>query len=242
MPEVGSEFVAFASKKEVEKYQEELRNAETKNTQIKEVDTAGQKRIPLIIKTDVAGTIEALVKEIEKINLPEIYFKIIGKGVGAINESDLKMANINKDTVVVGFTIKMDRGAQDLNETLKVRVESFDIIYKLTDWLKELIEERRPRQEVLEVTGSIKILKVFSATKDKQVIGGKVLAGRITLGGIVRIMRRDFEIGKGKIVELQTGKIKTKEVLETAECGMQVESKVEISGGDILEAFILTVK
>jgi translation initiation factor IF-2 len=136
----------------------------------------------------------------------------------------------------------MDNAARDLNESLKVKIESFDIIYKLTDWLKEIIEERKPRVETLEVTGSLKILKTFSSTKDRQVVGGKVIEGRIVSGGTVRIMRRDFEIGRGKIVELQHNKIKAKEVLEENECGVQVETKIAIAPGDVLEAFIITIK
>jgi translation initiation factor IF-2 len=241
MPEVGSTFDTFESKKEAEKFQVEMRELVNKKANTKTERFEG-KVIPIIVKTDVAGTAEALEKEMAKLNTPEISFKIISCGVGAISETDLKMASSDKESVVVGFTVKLDAGARDLNETLKVNVQTFDIIYKLTDWLKELVEERRPRSETQEVTGAVKILKTFSATKDKQVIGGRVTEGRITLGGVVRIMRRDNEIGRGKIVELQAGKIKSKEVMEGNECGMQVESKIEISGGDVLEAFTTVIK
>ena len=200
------------------------------------------KVIPIIIKTDVVGAMEALEKEINKLNNDEISYKIISFGVGSINESDLKMANVNKDTIVVGFNTKMDNGARDLNETLKVNVETFDIIYKLTDWLKIIIEDRKPKIETVEVTGSLKILRTFGSTKDRQVVGGKVIQGRIVNGGMVRIMRRDFEIGHGKIIELQHNKIKAKEVLEENECGVQVETKLAIATGDVLEAFIITIK
>lgn len=242
MPEVGSTFESFATKKEAESYiqtVEEIVEAPQKQWNVHE--QVG-KKIPLVIKTDVMGTIEALEKEIEKLNSEEISFKIISKGVGAINESDLKMARDNKESIIVGFNTKIDSGARDLNEQYKVTVETFDIIYKLTDWLKEIIETRRPRQEVMEVTGTLKVLKTFGATKERQVVGGKVMTGRITDGGIVRIMRRDFEIGRGKIVGLQLVKIKAKEVLEGNDCGVLVESKMDIAPGDLLEAFITTIK
>jgi translation initiation factor IF-2 len=241
LPEVGTTFETFSTKKEAEKYVAEVSDLLDKKINPRNEKFEG-KIIPIIIKTDVSGTIEALEKEMAKLNTPDISFKIISCGVGAISETDLKMASSDSESVIVGFTVKMDAGARDLNETLKVKVETFDIIYKLTDYLKELVEERRPRQETQEVTGAVKILKTFSSTKDKQVIGGKVTEGRITLGGIVRIMRRENEIGRGKIVELQSGKIKAKEVIEGNECGMQVESKVDISGGDVLEAFITVIK
>lgn len=242
MPEVGSIFESFKTKKEAEGYIQMVKEEnESKEVLSPEIKTSG-KIIPLVIKTDVSGTIEALEKEIEKLNSEEISFKIISKGVGAINESDLKMARDDKEAIILGFNTKVDNGARDINEQLKVTVETFDIIYKLTDWLKEIIENRRPRQETMEVTGTLKILRTFSATKDKQVVGGKVMTGRITDGGIVRIIRRDFEIGRGKIVGLQLGKIKVKEVLEATDCGVLVESKIDIASGDMLEAFITVIK
>ena len=165
MPEVGSVFESFNTKKEAENYanniREEINNKKTPI--INETQTG--KVIPIVIKTDVMGTIEALEKEISKLNNNEISFKIISAGVGAINEGDIKTGNINKESIIVGFNIKMDNGARDLNESLKVNVQIFNIIYKLIDWLKVIIEERRPRTETVEVTGSLKVLKKFGATK-----------------------------------------------------------------------------
>lgn len=241
MPEVGSSFESFNTKKEAENFIKEIINENLNNkTSEKRTESVG-KIIPIIIKTDVMGTIEAIEKEMAKLNTNEISFKIIGKGVGAINESDLKMANTNKDGVIVGFNAKMDNGARDLNETLKVKVETFNIIYKLIDWLKDLVEERRPRQETIEVIGALKVLKTFGSTKGKHIVGGKVTAGKITLGSNIRIIRRDFEIGTGRIAELQINKIKTKEVMEESDCGLQVETKLDIAPGDVLEAFEIKI-
>jgi translation initiation factor IF-2 len=243
MPEVGNVFQSFNTKKEAENYIKNIKNSLGFKTGRPTSDLPqGNKIIPIIIKTDVMGTIEAIEKEINKLNSEEISFKIIGSGVGAINESDLKMGNINKESIIVGFNTKIDNGARDLNESLKVKIEIFDIIYKLIDWLKELVEERRPRQETIEVIGSIKVLKTFGATKDKHIVGGKVITGKITFGSNIRIIRRDFEIGTGKIVELQVNKFKSKEVLEGSDCGIQIETKMDISVGDVLEAFIITIK
>lgn len=242
MPDIGTTFVSFNTKKEAEQYISSIKDELVSKDRLSAKDTQLGKQIPLVIKTDVMGTIEALEKEIEKLNSDEISFKIISRGVGAINESDLKMANVNKETIVVGFNTKIDNGARDLNESLKINIQTFDIIYKLIDWLKETVEERRPRVETVEVTGTLKVLKTFGATKERQVVGGKVTAGRITDNGTVRIMRRDFEIGRGKIVGLQQSKIKSKEVLEGTEAGVLVEAKIDIAPGDELEAFIIVVK
>lgn len=242
MPEVGSIFESFKTKKEAESYIEKQKEQKLENKTSEKYESATGKIIPIIIKTDVSGTIEAIEKEISKLNTNEISFKIISKGVGAINESDLKMGNINKESIIVGFNTKIDNGARDLNESLKVKIETFEIIYKLIDWLKDLIEERRPRLETVEVIGSLKVLKTFGSTKGKHIVGGKVTTGKITFGSNIRIMRRDFEIGTGKIVELQVNKSKSKEVQEGSDCGLQVETKIDIAAGDMLEAFEIVIK
>ncbi len=242
MPEVGNVFASFKTKKEAEAYVDEVKSDRLVNKVIGENIVPTGKVIPIVIKTDVSGTIEALEKEIGKLNTEEISFKILSSGVGAINESDLKTASVNKETIIIGFNTKIDSGARDMNESLKVEIQIFDIIYKLIEKLAEIIEERRPRQEVMEVTGTLKVLKTFNGTKDKQVIGGKVMTGRITDHGIVRIVRRDFEIGRGKIIGLQQNKLKSKEILEGTDCGVSIEAKVDIAPGDILEAFITVVK
>lgn len=242
IPEVGSTFESFNTKKEAEEYIYEVKDEKDDRKNKNEIKEHLGKTIPIIIKTDVAGTIEAIEKEISKLNNDEISFKIINSGVGNINESDLKMGGVDKESIIVGFNTKLESGARDLNESLKVRVETFEIIYKLTDWLKELIEERRPRQEVVEVIGKLKVLKTFGETKGKQVVGGKVIDGRISVGSNIRVMRRDFEIGTGRIAELQMNKIKTKEVLDGSDCGILLESKIDVATGDVLEAFIIVIK
>lgn len=242
LPEVGSKFKSFLNKKDAIEYVNKAKNEIDNEIVTKKYVAPVGKIIPIIIKTDVLGTYEAIEKEINKLCTDEISYKIISFGVGSINESDLRMANINKDSIIIGFNTKLDNQASDLNQTLNVNVKIFDIIYSLTDWLKEIIEERRPRVESLEVSGSLKILKTFSSTKDRKVVGGKVLNGKIVNGGKVRIMRREFEIGFGKIVELQHNKIKAKEVLEGTDCGLLVDTKIDIAPGDVLEAFIITIK
>ena len=241
MPEVGNIFQAFNTKKEAENYINIVKTDKLNNKSQEKNTAVTGKVIPIIIKTDVSGTIEAIEKEIEKLNTDEISFKIIGKGVGAINESDLKMGNVNKESIIVGFNTKVDNDARNLNESLNVKIETFNVIYKLIDWLRELVEERRPRQEVIEVIGTLKVLKTFGETKGKHIVGGKVITGKITLGSNLKIIRRDFEIGTGKIVELQLNKSKTREVGEGSECGLQVETKIDIAPGDVLEAFEIKI-
>ncbi len=244
LPEVGSIFKSYNTKKEAEQALENFTDGIVHNKKnIPAQKTSEEiKVVPIVIKTDVVGTAEAVEKEIMKLSGENIIPKIIGRGVGAISENDLKLASSDKEVIVLGFNVAIDSKARESNENLGVNIQTFDIIYKLTDWLKEEIEKRRPRVTAPEVTGKAKILKSFSSMKERQVIGGKVLEGILGVGANVKIMRRDFEIGQGRIIELQQQKIKTKEVAEGNDCGMLVETKTEIAPGDVLEAFVMVTK
>ena len=244
VPTVGSVFETFNTKKEAEVavalYKEILHSGSKKKK--KERFSSDTKLIPLIIKTDVVGTGEAIEKEILKLNTPEISFKILSRGVGSIGENDLKLLSGDKEGLVVGFNVKVDSKAQDLNEGLQIPIHTYTIIYKLTEMLTELMEERRPRIQVLEVVGKTKVLKTFSSTKERRVIGGRVESGKLAQGHKVRIMRRDFEIGEGIIIGVEQGKIKSKEIAEGNECGILIEAKNEIAPGDYLESFVMVTK
>lgn len=241
LPAVGSRFQSFLKKKDAEQAVAQWTSVIDKKIDPKndnpEVD---QLLIPLIIKADVAGSVEALEKEIAKLAVPTVRYKIIAKGVGPISENEIKMASSDKTAMIVGFNVKIDRGAAELNETEKIPVELFAVIYKLTEYLAEELETRRPRIETFESTGKAKLIKVFSRTRERTVAGGKVTEGKISVGSTVRILRRDFEIGRGKIIGLEQSKIKAKDIEEGNEFGVLVETRAEIFGGDQIESFIIT--
>jgi translation initiation factor IF-2 len=240
MPEVGGEFYAHESKKEAEKAVEELTTLK-KDTNTD--DAHGDiKKVPLIIRTDTRGTADAVLMLARKLEQPTVAWKVLSCDVGSIGESDLKMAAVDPDTVIVGFNTKIDARARELNEQLHIPVQTFDIIYKLSDYLGEVIEERRPRVETLVTAGVLKVQKTFSRTKDRQVVGGLVLSGEINVGNEVRILRREAEIGRGTFVGLEQNKTKTKTVAEGLHCGALVESRIEIAPGDLVEAITRKVE
>lgn len=240
LPEVGASIVVFDKKRDAEDFIEEQGSKPNGGKDALNI-AVGSVIVPIIIKTDVHGTLEAIEKEINKIKIEGLYIKIIGKGIGAIGESDIKLAQSDKNTIILGFNTNMDSSAKDINEKVGAQIQIFDIIYKLSEWLEEELEKRRPRVETREVIGSAKVLKTFSQTKEKQVLGARVDSGMITLGAKVSVIRRDFPIAEGKIVELQQARQKMKEVSE-GECGLMIECKNDIAPGDVLEAFIMVTK
>ncbi len=241
MPQVGSEFKAFRNKKEAQAFAEQNLNNK-KTDEVKTFEDSSKKSIPIIIKADVAGSLEALEKEISLIKNDGAEFRIISKGVGPISESDIKGIADSQNAIIVGFNVKSDRSAVEMAETRGIIISNFDIIYKATEWLEAELENRRPRVETVETTGQVKIIRAFSKTKERQILGGKVTSGSVSLNNPVKIVRRDFEIGRGKIVNLEKGKVKTSTVEEGSEFGMMIESKVEIAAGDVIESFSVVQK
>lgn len=235
IPQIGGEFASFEKKNDAEKYGQESLSKKKDPKGTSSMDESDKKVIPVVLKADVSGSIEAIEKEISKIKAENAEYKIIIKGAGPVTEGDIK--GVDASTIVIGFNVKADKNAVEVALTRNMNVLFFDVIYKLTEFLTEELEKRRPRIEAVETTGKAKILKCFMRTKEKQVVGGKVLEGQITLDSNVRIMRRDFEIGKGRIVNLEKMKVKTSAVEEGAEFGMMIESKIEIAPGDTVECF-----
>ncbi|MDB5188709.1 MAG: infB [Candidatus Nomurabacteria bacterium] len=238
LPEVGIPVVVFDKKREAEDYIEELADAE-RVTELRPQE--GEKVVPIIIKTDVYGTAEAVEREIKKMNVEGLHIKILSKGIGTIGETDIKLAQSDKNTIILGFNVGLDSSARDIQEKIGATIQTFDIIYKLTEWLETELEVRRPRVETREVIGIAKVLKTFSKTKERQVLGCRIESGTITDGAKVSVMRRDFALTTGTVVELQQAKQKVREVSE-GECGILVECKNDIAPGDILEAFIFQSK
>lgn len=239
MPKVGNKFYCFEKKDEAINYTKE--NKGNQNNTEESLDYTNKKIIPVIIKADTSGSVEAIEKEIYKIQHENALFKIIQKGEGNIGENDIKNASAGEEAIVLGFNVKIDNNALNLAQRMNVTVMEFNIIYKMTEWLEQEMETRRPKIETTEVKGRAKILKAFSKTKEKQVLGGKVIEGTISLGQ-VRILRRENEITKGKLINLEKGKTKTSTVEEGSEFGMMIESKIEIVPGDIIESFSKTLK
>jgi len=245
IPPVGSDFKTFDSKKEVEKFckacKEDRDKPSFKNALNAKAEE-GEIIIPLIIKTDVSGTGEAIAHELKKIDVERVSFNIVEQSTGNISEKNMKTASASPDSIVVGFNVSIDPQADALRERDGIETNTFNIIYELTDWLKKVAKEKQPRIEVDEINGVVKILKIFNKTKNTQIIGGKVKSGSIAVGNKVRILRRNEEIGTGVIKGLQQQKSEATTVSEGNEFGGALDTKIELAESDHLEAIEKVIK
>lgn len=241
-PEVGGMCFTFKNKKEAEKYIEDeaTRKHTEKAAPRRAFGLGGEgevKTLPIIVKADTSGSIEAVKYEISKIKVDRVELRVVQASIGDINENDIKSAIGVPGTLIVGFTIKTDLSTKRFAEQHNIETHNFDIIYKLTEWLTEEAKLAAPKVEIEEQKGVAKVLKFFSSVRDKQVLGARVESGTISANDEVKIMRRDNEIARGRVRELQHMKSKVGSVEEGKEFGTMIECKLEIAPGDKIEAF-----
>lgn len=236
MPMAGEEVTSFEKKKDAEIFAK-TKIKETENKKQETITKEGETIIPLIIKTDVTGSREAIEYELKKLDLDGIRFKIIESNTGDISEKDTKLAITNGKTIIVGFNVDIGPQARQMIERENITVKVFNIIYEATDWIKTTAIERKDKILIDEEIGKAKILKVFGNNKKLQVIGGKVKEGKIENGSIFKLLRRNEEIAKGKIKGLQKSKTEATLVTEGEEFGSAIECKTDLVEGDMIQVF-----
>ena len=241
MPTIGEEFKTFLKKDEALEFTK-TQNARSKIKDLGKDVAEGVSILPIVLKADTAGSLEAITNELGKLSREKIVPRVILSSVGNVNENDVKSALTTTGTIVIGFNTKIDAQAASLAERSGVSILTFNIIYELTDKIKGTLSEREPKTEVEEIESSSKVLKLFGTSKGKQVIGARVLSGAIKRGSQIRIIRREAEIGRGKVKELQQSKIDTDSAMEGTEFGAMIESKMEIAPGDVLNSVVLVTK
>ncbi len=239
VPVAGDEFYVVGTKKEAE-------TAITASAVAAETPTVPfhstnkLPTIPILIKADVLGSLEAIEHEIAKFTSDRILIRNIGASVGPVTHSDVQYASATDDAIIVGFNVPIERSAQELAERLDVEIDTFDIIYDLSEWINTTLVEKTPQKEEEQITGSAKILKQFSVQKNTHVLGARVEDGTLKQGQRVHILRRDIAVGSGVIKNLQQYKKDTNAV-EEGEFGLQIETKAEIAPGDIISSFDIVI-
>ncbi len=232
IPVVGSHFTTVATKKDAEKLTEEN---QTKNTRT-DFEKTNLPIVPLLIKADVLGTIDAIKHELDTFESDRIAVRVIESNVGDVTAADVQNVSATENAIIVGFNVKVERAATDLAERLGVEIDTFNIIYELSQWLETALKNRTPQKEEEVMTGRAKILVYFSTQKNTHVLGGRLDEGTLKTGQIVKILRRDIEVGRGKLTNLQSMKSNVDSVSD-GEFGMQIESKTALAPGDYIEGF-----
>ncbi|MCI0532906.1 GTP-binding protein [bacterium] len=239
LPEVGAPFISCVGRKEAETHANAHAIKETlpKNTEKDGAENEEEARtaIKIMIKTDVLGSIEAVMKEIEKVDVPGSRIEVLHTGVGNISENDARLMIGAENPVIIGFNVKVEPSALEIATRNHIEIAQFDIIYKITEWLSMEAEKRIPKESEVEKRGEAHILKVFSTSGSMTTAGGKVTAHALQTGKTVSIVRGGEVVGEGTIKELQMDRRDVRSVPEGNEFGAIIKTSAEIMKGDIIK-------
>jgi len=192
--------------------------------------------LPVIIKADVQGSAEAIESSIIKLSTDEVKTNIIHKGVGAITESDVALANSSKG-FIVGFNVRAIPQARDMAKQEGVDIKYYSIIYELIDDIKNLLSGLLKPDITENITGYVEIREIFSISKIGNIAGCFVKEGLISRNSKIRILRDNIVIHNGTISSLKRFKDEVKEVKAGYECGIMIENYSDIKVNDIIETF-----
>jgi len=199
----------------------------------------GQKEVKtlnIILRADVRGSIEAIQKELTKLEHPEVKIKLLQATVGGISEADVHLADAS-DAIIIGFNVVPDEKARLLSDARGVQIRRYEIIYKLTGDLKAALEGMlEPEKRDVEL-GRALVQRTFTISRVGTIAGCRVLAGNIQRNARVRVIRENRIIGDYPLDSLKREKDDAREVREGMECGMKLGGFNDLKEGDILEAY-----
>jgi translation initiation factor IF-2 len=219
---------------------EALARRQARKVSLEEVFSRAQegdiKELDIVLKADVAGSLEALQDEIAKVPQEQVGINIIHSQPGGINESDIMLASAS-DAIVIGFNVRPLADARRAAEREGVDVRTYSVIYKITEDLRNAMEGLLEAVEVEETLGEAEVKQTFKASKVGRIAGCVVTEGRVRRDANVRLVREGTVIWDGKLGSLRRFKDNVQEVEEGQECGVVLEGYADVKEGDMLEFF-----
>jgi len=194
------------------------------------------KELPVVVKSDVQGSLEAITGSLEKISTKEVAMRVLHAAVGGINESDVILAKAS-NAVIVGFNVRANPQARDLARRDNVEIRYYSIIYDVIDDMKAALSGMLAPSVRERFLGNAAIREVFTISKVGKVAGCMVTEGIVKRGAKVRLLRDNVVIHEGSLKTLKRFKDEVREVREGFECGMAFENYHDIQKGDVIECF-----
>ncbi len=249
VPQAGDKLVAVESDKrarEIAEYrarklrEQQHRLTAAPRTSVEEMFAQIQKgeikALPVVVKADVHGSLEAIIAGLEKLKSEEVAIRILYAGVGAITESDIALAHASK-ALVIGFNVRANAPAREAARREGVEIRYYAIIYELLGDVKKMLEGLLAPEAREQILGHAEVREVFSITKVGRVAGCMVTDGVVRRNARVRLLRDDVVVYEGAIASLRRFKEDVREVREGFECGIAIEGYNDIRKGDVIEAY-----
>ncbi len=203
-----------------------------------QIDEGNMKELNVIIKADVQGSVEAVRQSLEKLSNEEVRVKAIHGGVGAINESDVMLANAS-NAIIVGFNVRPDAGAVSAAERQEVDIRLYRVIYQAIEEIEAAMKGMLDPEFKEVIIGHADIRQTFKVSGVGTIAGCYVTDGKITRNAGVRVVRNGIVVHEGELASLKRFKDDAKEVTENFECGISIERFNDIKEGDIVECYVM---
>ncbi len=246
VPEAGDTLIAVKSeqiaKDIAQSRQEELKKAMLNKKGIslenifEKIEGGEIKELPIILKTDVFGSIEAISSALAKLSTDEVTVNIIHSAVGAITKTDVDLARAS-DAIIIGFNVRPTQEALKLSKDFNLDIRTYKVIYDIIEDIKKSLSGLLSPEEKEEILGRVEIRDTFKVPKIGIVAGCYVTYGKITRNSLIRILRDGVIIHEGKISSLKRFKDDVNEVQQGYECGVGIEGFNDIKPGDNIEAY-----
>lgn len=249
VPNAGDKFVVLKNAKEAqligekrsEIYAQKTRNSaqamnlEELNMKIAE---GSVKELPIVLKADVQGSVEALASSLENIDVNGVKARVVYKAVGAINESDVMLASTS-NAILIGFNVRPDNVARQLIETEGVELLLNNVIYKIIEEIEDSMNGMRDKKYRQEIIGYADVLEIFKISGVGKVLGAEVKEGKITRNCNIRLIRDGIVVYDGEIGQLKRHKDEVKEVVAGQDCGISFKDFDDVKKGDQIESYII---
>jgi translation initiation factor IF-2 len=197
----------------------------------------GEKRLlPLVLKADVHGSVEAIQGALNKLGTDEVAAQVLQSGVGAITESDVILAHASGGAII-GFNVRANAQARDRAKRDGVDIRYYNIIYNVVDDIKAVLSGMLAPETREKFLGNAEVLEVFTVSKAGKVAGCRVTEGVVRRGARVRLIRDNVVIHEGELSTLKRFKDEAREVQAGQECGMSFANYQDMQKGDVIECF-----
>lgn len=205
-----------------------------KKEQLSEEGDELKSKINIILKTDVVGSLEAIIESLAKIESSDVRINLIKKGLGNITDADILNAKAS-DGLILAFNVSVMPDAQKLAVEKNVEVHKYKIIYELLEFIKEKITAlAKPKYEE-SLAGKMKVLAIFRTERASMILGGKIIEGEINKNSFLKVFRGNALIAEGKITDLESAKEKVTVCQKNQECGIRFEGSPIVEEGDVIE-------
>ena len=250
VPDAGDEFVVVTDEKKARDVAEFRRIRHRDSMQAKQqsrmienmfdgIGGASKSLFNVVLKTDVRGSLEAIVGSLQKLNTEEVEVNIVASGVGGISETDVHLAATSK-AMIIGFNVRADKTSRDIAENEGLQLRYYNVIYDVVDDAKAIMGGMLSPEIREEIVGIAEVRDVFNSPKFGQIAGSMVIEGTVSRAKPIRVLRDNVVIYEGELESLRRFKDDANEVRNGIECGIGVRNYTDVKVGDKIEVYETT--